>query len=241
MGFSQTKRFKQMYFEAQEGKRTKTRVSELEAELDAVRNADPDLDESKLAEIAQAKGYQLTKAEKKEVEKAVATGELEELLKDVQNPQEKQFWLDYASRIEARITKNFEKKYGERDKALGDLYMENRIQKSEDAAKKFVDGINKTNGTKLDYAKDIEPEIAKIIQANKSITLENVNLLALAKEVLATKGVELGKKLSSEETKKLNEEKKRANTETDTQTSLQPGSDEGKSLKDIMKEEMSRS
>ena len=135
---------------------------------------------------------------------------------------------------------SIESKYGERDKALGELYLETRFDRSEKSAKKFIDDMNAKHKTSIDYAKDIDPEIAKLIKANPNISLKNVDILALTKEILATKGVEIGKKLSSEEARKLNEEKKKANMETSTPSHGKPLSDDQKSFKELLQEESSK-
>jgi hypothetical protein len=236
LSFGQSKRFKEIYWRSKESGR---KAKELEEELEGLRNAPPpEIDDVRLTELAKEKGYTLTKAEKAAIKEEQQ--ELEALLKDVQSPQEKEWWMNHAKAVESRIMKNIEAKYADRDKVLSELFLETRFDRSEKSAKKFVDDMNKTHGTSIDYAKDIDPEVAKLIKANPNISLKNVDLLALTKEILATKGVEIGKKLSSEEARKLNEEKKKANMETGTPSGTKPLADDQKSFKELMAEEMAK-
>ena len=236
LSFGQSKRFKEVYWKSKEAGR---RSKELEEELEGLRNAPPEeINEERLAELAKEKGYTLTKAEKAAIKQEEQ--ELDALLATVQNPQEKEWWMNHAKAVEARIMKSIEAKYADRDKVLSELFLETRFDRSEKSAKAFIDKMNKDHGTTIDYSKDIDPEIAKLIKANPNISLKNVDILALTKEILATKGVEIGKKLSSEEARKLNEEKKKANMETGTPSQSKPLADDQKSFKELMAEEMAK-
>ena len=104
-------------------------------------------------------------------------------------------------------------------------------------ARQFVNNINKKHGLSIDFDKDVDPELVKMIKGNPDINKSNANLLHLTKELFAEKGIEFGKKLSDQSRRRLDEEKKKANMETSGTNTATKSDDSKMTLKEIFNEE----
>jgi hypothetical protein len=203
------------------------KVNDLSEQLQSLQSAG-DISEEQLNAIARQKGYQLTKEQAKEEIK----DELEGLF-EAATPEERAWWGKYNKALFSRL----EKSMGQVVNPMSEFMVEYRLDKSEQQAKKYIEGINEKHGLKLNFEKDIEPELRKIIKNNPNLNLSNTNILSLTREYLAEKGIELGKKLSEENIKKQNEDKKKANMETGIPAPVTGDEYDGKSLQDILKSE----
>lgn len=211
-------RFREVYKKMKEAER---RQEELQSQLDEIAQKEPEEpDETTLQQLAARKGFKLTKEEKREVAK------LQNLIDKAETPEERNWWRQYSDALIEEMNGNFSKQHGELFKSLskgGELYeeiVEMRHDRQEKQAKAYIDEINKKHKTSIDYDKDIDSEIADIIRQSRGrINRYNVNIYALTREVLADKGIELGKKMSQREQKKSTEEKRQANIETPGVTS----------------------
>jgi hypothetical protein len=224
--FNNHPRFRQIY----KGKRdAERRVTELQEQLDSLSNQEePELSDNELVQLAQRKGYQLTKAQVQQMGEG-EKDELEELFKTAQ-PQEREWWGKYNQAIENK----FAKKY---DSVISELIINHRLNQSEVLANNFISKINEKYNVKLDYKKDIEPEIKTIIRASKgNLNPSNMDILRLTKEVLAEKGIEIGKRLSEKENKELISKKKLINMETPEPSAGGKTPDNNKSFDELFEE-----
>lgn len=233
LSFSQTKRFRTLYRNWREAQR---KQEEMQSQLDELSTQAPEMTEQDLMEYAQQKGYKLTRQEK--AEGAVNMPRLQEFLNSFQEdtPGQRKFLENFANAILKERDETFAKNYEPKLKKMETFMTRQEIKDSEDQAKKFIEKLNKDKKIAIDYDKDIDPEIANIIHnARGTINPQNADFLQMTYQVLATKGIDLGRQLSVKEQQQLNEAKKKANAET--QGAMAPPSKDynSMSIKEIMK------
>jgi len=243
ISFGQSKRFKEIYRKMRD---TERKMQELQEQNETLSSKE--LSDEELTEIARNKGYSLTKAQMQQVQQDKQEKLIDELESLYQNatPEEREWWSKHDKAVFSKFEKSLEEKYGQRDAVMLEMITDNILEKSEKGARKLIADINEKYGLKLDYDKEIDPEIVKMIkglklapdQFKKEILNGRINLIALTKEYLAKNGIELGRKISAKETQELMTKKKAANVETTSQPSGNPMSDDNKSLREIMDEEM---
>lgn len=234
ISFGQSKRFREVYGKYRE---TERKLKELEEAKNAVveEEENVELDDNTLAQLAQERGFTLTRAEKKEV--AQIQDDLESLVKMAQSPQEQEWLNKYSQAIEKRVVENVGKNLSPILGQVSEMLLERRLDTSEKQARKYIESINKKNGLTIDYDKDIDPELVKMIASNKKLTPQNCDLLTLTKEYLASEGISMGKKLSERSMKELNDKKKAANMEQSD--NINSGKEaEFTGVKDFMKRQM---
>lgn len=233
LSFGQTKRFRTLYRQKKDLERER---EELQSQIDSKPEVEPvvEIAEERLRELADKKGYQLTKEEKKEAVK------LQEMLDKVQKPEDREWLKNYASAVKQDLTKEISEKYDVPLNQMAQVVREYQLDMSERKARSLIKDINAKHGTAIDFDKDVDPELTKMIKADKNITPYNTDLSQLTQRYLAEKGIELGKKLSAREQQKMNEEKKKAAMETSGTTSAPKVDDSNASVTDIMKDEMKR-
>jgi len=207
LSFGQTQRFRKLYWEAKEGKRTgtekETRISELEEELESMkRNVVP--------EEPQVKA---------DATKQLTT--IQDLVDKAQNPQDRDA-----------------KEHGEFMTEMKEFMAITNHKQKEIEARELIDGMNEKHGLTIDFKNDINPKIVKLLRSDPNLNRNNTDMLKLTKEILSQEGVELGKKLSMKEQRKLNETKKQAAVETSTPTGGPKVDDSKSSPADILKDEM---
>lgn len=221
-GLNQDKRFRKLYWERSQAKRdAEARAKELEdlkSQLEELRKV-PELDDNRLQEYAKSRGYQLTRAQQ-EAKDAKAKA-VQDLIQMAQTPEERQWWEQFTAAQQKEILDKIQGQYGEQLKPFqkgGEFYedmVDFRIDKQETNAKKHIASMNEKYGVEIDYDKDIYPEIEKrILNSRGQINRYNADIMGLTREILADKGIELGKQLSERQQRKLLEEKKKANIET---------------------------
>jgi hypothetical protein len=239
ISFGQSKRFKEIYRLRKDAER---KAKDLETQIEELSNRE--LSEDELTQLAQSKGYTLTKAQQQAQAQQDKLDELEALYQNA-TPQEREWWSKHDKAIFSKFEKSLEERYGNRDKVMLEMITDNLLEKSEKQARKHIADLNTKYGLKLDYDKDIYPEITKMVkglkmpgdQLKKAILDGRINLLAFTKEYLADNGIELGRKLSAKEMQEITDKKKKANVETSSNSGGAPMADENKSVQEIMKEE----
>ena len=219
--FGQTQRFRDVYRQNKEAQR---KIQELEEQIRLSGESQED-EEVEPETTAPSKQAQETLAD------------LASILDKIEDPVQRKWWESYANAIVAKITGEI-KPFAQE---TSNMLIEHRLEQSERQARKLIENINAKHGLKIDFDKDVDPELAKMLKANKSLTPFNTDMVRLTKDFLAEKGIEFGKKLSQKEANDLNDQKRRANVEiSHSSHSPSAGSDENKSFKEIMREEMQK-
>lgn len=210
-------------------KQSASEIEELKSKIEEMNQpSEPQLTEAQLQELATQKGYKLSKAEQKEADR------LQELLDTVENPKDRKWLENYAEAIRAEQANKFSTQYGEKLSKLESMADEYRLDRSERQARQLIDSINQKHGLSIDFEKDVDPELVKMISSsNGRLNKSNTDIYRLTREFLADKGVEFGRKLSQKEQQELNQKKKQAATESSSSTAESKIDLSKASLKDI--------
>ena len=135
---------------------------------------------------------------------------------------------------------DFAKEHGLTLNQTKEFVANQRLKDSENEARRLIDNINTEHGTKIDYEKDVDPQLEKMVNSLSKEEIKTANIYSLTERWLAKNGIGLGKKLSLVETRKLNEQKKQAAMETSSPTGAPKVDDSKSSPADILKDEMSK-
>lgn len=236
--FQNDKRWRQIY---RNWKDTERKSQEFEKKLqelaDSPKDEPMEITAENLQSVAEQFGYQLTP---RQAQAAVSSPEkaddLMEMISKTATPEDREWLTKYTTLLEKRISDKFAKDLSPILNPVSEMIVDRRLEQSEKNARKYVDDINKKYSMNIDYDKDVDPELVKILQGNKNLNLTNTDVLGLTKEFFAQKGIEFGKKMSEESMRKLNEEKKKAGMETDGVSSSTESEYLG--IKDHLKNEM---
>lgn len=230
LSFAQTKRFRTVYRKWKDAEREK---EDLQSQIESSEPEEPT--ETELEQFAEKKGYKLTKAEQEKV------SDLKDILDNVQKPEDRKWLENYARGIEDRAYNRFEKEHGEALKEYRSVVNEYNLDKSEQRARNLINSVNEKHGTKIDFDKDVDPELVKMIRNSKGqLNANTTDLYELTKEYLASNGVELGKKLSVKEQQELNDKKKKAATESSGTTSTPKVDDSKATVSEIFADELKK-
>ena len=229
--FNDNKRWRQVYKRMKDAERDR---DDYKSRIESVpeKEETPLPTEEDLRSYAEKQGYSLTK---KEVE--TQASRLQDLLDNVKTPEDRKWLQNFTSAIINEVDGKYQDKLG----VLNQVVREQQIRRSDEQARQLVRGVNDKNGTALDYDKDIEPEISKLLPTLSKEEFQTTDMLKLTEKVLATKGIELGKQLALKEQQKLNEEKKKASMETQSTTSSPKIDDSQSSVRDILEDEARKS
>jgi len=248
LSYAQTKRFRKIYYDAQEGKRTN---ADLRRELDDLKGKTPtdaDIYTEAVKRGLIKPGERPAAEEKKPAEEKFDPDKFLESVPEDEREQARK-WLNTFSMIAKDISKmetkevreeleKYKTRFGELSNKEEKRELDNYVQEATTLAKDKYG---------IDWHKEIMPEIVKIAKEKERLLPEGVNLidvgfdpLTLTKLVISEKGYELAKKTVKKETKKQIKERKEANIETDPGEPSTPGNDVGKSFEEIYKEERKR-
>lgn len=219
-------RFREIYKKLKDSQRNS---EELQKQLDesSTKPEVPEISEGDLLKYAKDQGYQLTKAEEKEVKDS-----LQDMLNGVGKPEDRQWLTKFANAIKKEATGKHEEEMSE----VRRFMTQAKLKNSEADARELIKSVNEKHGLKMDFAKDVDPELQKMLKANPNLNHTNTDIYQLTKEFLAVKGIELGKQLSEKAQRELNEKKKSANTETQGVTSTTKVDDSKSTFADIMQD-----
>lgn len=234
--YSQTKKFRKTYWQAKERERENLKLQE---ELDTLREKEQ-TDNEVLGE-ATKRGLldkePRTKEESPEFDL--------DKLKSNATPEQRE-WLDIISKISAADKQTLQTKIDKYEAKFGEIDSNRQAKAIENEEIALRTEIKEKYN--LDYDKDVLPEIRNLIpeiakNIPKDMTLLDVGWTPrlLANQVLAGKHMELAKKKLSKETKQLNDKKKLANVETETEQHVaEPVNDIDSSFEEILSDEMSK-
>ena len=231
LSFGQTKRFRSVYRGKKEAER---KIEELQSQLDS--QPEPSPQEVDLKELAEKQGIKLTPAE----EKKMAT--LQSMLENVEKPEDRKWLQNFASALKEELKQEQSQKYDQPMNQMAQLLREYELDRSETRARQYIDQINDKHGLAIDFDKDVDPELTRMIRSNKNLDARNTDLYQLTREFMAERGIEFGKKLSVKEQQQLNNDKKKAGMETSgsTASSLPKVDDSKLTAKEIFADEMKK-
>lgn len=231
----QLKAWKKTYWRAKEAEREKESLSKRIAELEA-----KELEDDEVLELARKRGL----VPEEQATPPAQQGKGQEFDWDnvyLNATPEQRAWLDIIDKRAEQKISAIEKELGQyrtRFGALDERQTLDAMSKMENDARSFV-----KEKYKLDYDKDIVPEIQKKIKELRQTVRRDVSLaeagynpLTLTKLVLAEKGAELARIQVLEQEKKKKASLKNANLEVESET-ITSESDTKKDLEELWKEE----
>jgi len=235
--FGQTKRFKQLYWEGKQSKRdlsnTKEELDSLREELDSLKNQDTDISEGELLDLAKKHGFELSKSKQ---DKDI--NDLQSMLDKIEDTSQRNWWKNYTQTLEDKIVKSIAEKFGTSLNAAATMAVDYRLEQSEKKARSLIESVNKKTGLNIDFDKDVDPALAKMLKTNRNIDVNKIDMLTLTREWLADNGIELGKKVSERQQRETVTNLKKANVESDIKAKSSPVDDSGKSFREIMRDVM---
>lgn len=236
LSFSQTKRFRKLYFDKKERDR---QIADMESQLTELRGKKPS--DNEILGEAVSRGL-LDLDDKKETPAKEDKFNWEELMMKA-TPEQRE-WLNIIDNRAKQSVAPVLAELNQYKDQFGEL-TQSQKRKELDAIQDEVRNEVKTKYN-LDWDKDLLPDVQVLAQdmvktLPKGVTLADVgwNARTLTNQVIARKGLELARKTVTKETRKLNENKKRANIEVEsTAITSEPSPD--MSVKDILNEEMQK-
>jgi len=238
--FNKNQAWRKTYWEKKEAQRERESLRQELEQLKSQQSTQKqnEFSENDLQRIAQERGYQLTRQEKRNL------AQLESALANLPEDENKAFLRTYANALIQDTRENMMGQLSPILKDVQDLIVETRIAKDQQSAINYINQINSKYGTNIDYAKDIDAEVAKAIQARmqsgNNMDISQMSILGITKEILAEKGIEIGRRISEKESKELNEKKRLANMESGGQAGSPAAMNNDQDAINILREEMKK-
>jgi len=241
LSFNQLKRFRSIY----------KRLKDAERNLQSKKGID-ELDEDELAEALKQRGIELQQATPPPADVTVKESKTEQGEFDEKkyqdlylnaSPEQRQ-WLDLIRNVAKMENSSIKQELAQYRNRFGELTMsqvESKLSKLEEEARKMT-----SDKYKLDWEKDILPDVKKLAQSlvrqlPKGVSLADVgwNALTLTKQVIADKGYEVAKVQAQKDTQKEKQKLKQANLEMGGQE-LTSESNPNMDASEMLREEMQK-
>ncbi len=201
-------RFREVYKKWKES----TKLTEdLQTQLDDATTS-PNISDAQFAQLAAEKGF--TKQQIQQSKTQEEQDALESIYNSIEQSSSRQWMEKYSKALLEKATEAASKKYDPQMGEVQKMLAEYRLERSEQAARKLIDDVNDKHKLSIDFDKDVDPALLKLLRSNRNIDRSKTDVYQLTKEYLAQEGIALGKQLSNQEMQKLNEQKKKAASET---------------------------